>query len=846
MSIHSADDGVLESPSSNPRQGPKRVRHQQPAPPATPMASPLDGSAASVGFVVLMGIVLPLVCLAIELVDGMSAQMYVDPIPSSLHLFLVAIVPVANLMVLLGAVNGWVRLRPILGVLNGIAIVAGAFYAIIYLPIAPIAVVAIMLIGLGLLPLAPIFGVIAAFNCHGWLRDLRYSNQSRSVPGFVPGLLLGLLLLLAAEGSALAIRVGLDWTHSGSTATRQQGIWLMRTFASHEQLLGTCYGLPSGVTDQAFQDRWRWNSGDTEQARRVYYQVTGQVFNQQPVPLRANRRGWFVDDSVGFFFDDAQGGEQVAGKVPGLSLAASRIDGVIESDAAVGYIEWTMVFDNVSRMEREARALIQLPRGAVVSRLTLWINDEEHEAAFGGSAKVRAAYQDVVVVQRRDPVLVTHAGPDRVMMQCYPVPVDGRMKIRMGLTLPLQLETPAKATFALPGFIDRNFDIDESVSHALWLDGQRAMSSARNGGADLISGIDGQRHVLRGDVADWRSSSSGLTIATERASDVRIAWTEYVHRTPDDEKAEDAPLETPQPTQAIVQLFEQRTIDPIQRVVIVIDGSASMKPHARAISQAIDQFPNSSVVIASDEPLWIKRATTAIASSAKPVANFSYVGGRDNLPALEEAWDEASTFSDAAILWIHGPQPVVFREMASLRQRLQRTKAGPKIFSLQVAPGANHIVRSLATRDSFQSIAHVSDLTEQLSKLAIDWRQTSHRLMPVRSLAPLATAVPEEAKAASIHASQHLRRLWAYDEIQRLLKLGDQASREAAVVMGKANHLVTAITGAVVLETQAQYAAHGLKQGSPSGSPSIPEPSTAVLFAMMGGLLASRRGRRRE
>ena len=99
-----------------------------------------------------------------------------------------------------------------------------------------------------------------------------------------------------------------------------------------------------------------------------------------------------------------------------------------------------MDFKNQSNFQREARAKIKLPPGAVVSRLTLWINDEEREAAFAARGKVTEAYTQVVR-RRRDPVLVTTAGPDRILVQCFPVPPDGRtMKIRIGITAPLVIE----------------------------------------------------------------------------------------------------------------------------------------------------------------------------------------------------------------------------------------------------------------------------------------------------------------------------------------------------------------------------------------------------------------------
>ena len=47
-------------------------------------------------------------------------------------------------------------------------------------------------------------------------------------------------------------------------------------------------------------------------------------------------------------------------------------------------------------MQREARAELALPPGGVVSRVTLWIDGVEREAAFAGRDATRRAYERVV------------------------------------------------------------------------------------------------------------------------------------------------------------------------------------------------------------------------------------------------------------------------------------------------------------------------------------------------------------------------------------------------------------------------------------------------------------------
>src|SRR5258705_9636626 len=103
-----------------------------------------------------------------------------------------------------------------------------------------------------------------------------------------------------------------------------------------------------------------------EEARKIYYRVTGETFDLLAPPDRVGGR---VIPQETFDFDRDQGGKSITGKLRGLSLASSKIDGTVDPSGGVGYMEWTLVFRNESGEQREARAEVQLPPGGVVSRL---------------------------------------------------------------------------------------------------------------------------------------------------------------------------------------------------------------------------------------------------------------------------------------------------------------------------------------------------------------------------------------------------------------------------------------------------------------------------------------------
>src|SRR5690606_31989264 len=157
-----------------------------------------------------------------------------------------------------------------------------------------------------------------------------------------------------------------------SASTRAFGLRWLRVFGSEARLLELCYVPPKRTTDLISMLIQHRRAVLPDQAREAFFRVTGKPFNTLPPPrLRGvGPEGRFLNE-LAFDNDTGLGGESVAGRVRGLSLSSSRLDGLIEPDAALGYLEWTLEFKNDATVAREARAQIQLPPGGVVSRLTL-------------------------------------------------------------------------------------------------------------------------------------------------------------------------------------------------------------------------------------------------------------------------------------------------------------------------------------------------------------------------------------------------------------------------------------------------------------------------------------------
>ena len=72
-------------------------------------------------------------------------------------------------------------------------------------------------------------------------------------------------------------------------------------------------------------------------------------------------------------------------------------------------------------------------------------------------------------------------------------------------------------------------------------------------------------------------------------------------------------------------------------------------------------------------------------------------------------------------------------------------------------------------------------------------------------------------------------RLWARDEV---LRLAAARKFNEAMELAARYQIVTAVSGAVVLETNAQYERAGLKPAEAASVPVVPEPQTWMLMLL--------------
>ncbi|CAA6696757.1 MULTISPECIES: VIT domain-containing protein [unclassified Lentimonas] len=746
----------------------------------------------------IFGTLLPAFALGFEIVTGLSDNIYINPIPNLYHAILIGMTPI---IIALNAIRCF-RKQPIRKWdlhLNSLCLGVTSVYAIVYLPIAPFAAIGVAFYGLGFLPLSPLISLLCAYRIRKEMKHRVAEQWPIGLRHLAVGFLLGITLLCCGSIPRIITDYGIAQYGRVGTKEDHAAIRLLRTFGSEKALLNACY--------QQSEDVFFWggsrNAVSTEEARQLYYRVTGESFN-------ANRKEQEFFAMRGRTNDRDLGGEHVGQRIDDIHLEESRLDGILEPELGTGYVEWTMVFRNDDEWQQhEARMLIAIPTGGVASRVTLWVNGEPREAAFGSKAKVRAAYQSVAVRQRRDPILVNWAGPDLLLAQCFPIQPDGgKMKVRIGISFPLEADSHTTLAYRYPTIVAENFTISDQLKHSVWYEEKTSGGVLSHAAEDMTmrqlhstrSTIQATAHPLLPSFTSTHPTHPNETIT-------------FTTKLPKNESVA-APN------------------------AIVIDGSRAMRNHKNSIAKWASHYNGTlQLYFASDEVRTFQGNGKAC---AKWIQQQDFVGGQDNVPALTEAiralLPSASAETPQTLFWFSGPQPIQLSGTEKIRQLFERRELHLDI------------VACLTSRD-YNALYELAPLS-YCNTLQLD---TDGNLQN-----PTITFEPAESSATAPRGSSHAYRAWLANQTRTLAErtYSQQARLGAARFKSKIAeladkaaeaYLVTQISGAVVLETDRQYKENDLEAGDPSHTPTVPEARHYALIlgiCTLGYRLVQRRPRR--
>jgi hypothetical protein len=389
------------------------------------------------------------------------------------------------------------------------------------------------------------------------------------------------------------------------------------------------------------------------------------------------------------------------------------------------------------------------------------------------------------------------------------------------MTVPMVMRDLRQSLLQLPSFRERNFEIAPALTHAVWLESKTPLESS----APLVPEQAGARtHALRGELADTTLGQSNAVITARRNGAPSAVWSS-------DSKAGDNGI--------VLQRHGEQPAWMPQRAVLVIDASVSMRQAKDQVAEALGQFPPNvelGLVMAGDEAQeWPGAGRLDPVSAGEHIRRFSFEGGRDNLAALTKAWDWAGARQNGAIVWIHGPQPVLLGTAAPLLQRYERRPHQVRLYQLEAVAGPNRLAEKLDGLPGIAAVPHVGSIRDDLAGLFAQWQPGAKQIAVVRE-----RLLPGEAGmnlSASAKTSDHIARLWAADQVGRLTEERGTAQRDAAIALAQRYQLVTPVSGAVVLETRQQYTDAGLEPVPAGSVPTVPEPETWMLILLVLSLL---------
>ena len=391
-----------------------------------------------------------LILLAVLVVAYVLNVKFLPLSGEGITVFLRNVVPFLNLATalylrdLFSGSSKWVAMA------SGFSAAISVVIALAYVPVLPISAILTIFI-VGLLPASPVLNVYVV------------ARMSWTIAPEHPG------RWLAAVALSFAMVAGVEsWARLTTNWIRQASSYDPKWRAAAAEKLrwfGSSSAVLAAARDRQPRYQWPWSSESrptVEEGRRAYFLMTGHAVEDS--------KWWHSGQAEEKSFDPERGGENVGAAIEGLDLGSSRLDGAVYPKDRLAAVDWTITFRNRTQSAHEARAEVQLPRGGVVSGVSLWVKDVEQPGTFWGAKEVRKAYQAVVAV-RRDPMLVTWRGDGRVMMQCFPVPAEGEMKIKLSITAPLD----EFGKVAMPQFNERNFGIRRSAP--VWVDVEGATRS---------------------------------------------------------------------------------------------------------------------------------------------------------------------------------------------------------------------------------------------------------------------------------------------------------------------------------------------------------------------------------
>lgn len=760
------------------------------------------------------GVLLPLLALLFEVNSHYCAQRFFDPFPSNAHIFLFLLIPVTNFLTFLAGRRDLSAFYLFIALGNGMALGIGCLYTLMFLPISGTACMGILFFGFGLLALAPLLSMPCS-----WLAGKSVCRLASRRSTFFDahqmehiGHLIILIMVVAIELPSTLTRF-----HMGAAAqpaSSQSAIAWLRRYGNQEVMLRACYERSGRATDILGSLAEHVHPVSMNEAREIFYKVTGKAFNSVPIP--ASARATIKHTSVSydpadlnagvedeFDIDSDIAGEVISGTARGLSISDSKLAGKVDADALLATVKWTFAFDNTSKYDREARCKVLLPPDAVVTRAVMTVDGVPHEASIMVRSEARAVYQEAVK-ERKNPMLVSVCGQDQILVQCFPIRNGKDIRISMTIVSPLTMRDTASASLQLPSFIEKNFQAQTPVTIAL--DSATPLAAPTSKLNSMImpaervaeEGPPAQKFALNGQVEQAQLDNSQMVVQASRdpnclsvyCRDKMYGFDQIVQRKIDREHY-------PSPG----------------RLIVIVDGSAQMKDSLGDIVKGLRLLPDNieaEVILVADDvkvlcPAGTKPGSAAYKEAMQRLETFLPVGGQDDAIILD-ALRRASIHSapgDASVLWIHGAQPVASIESDAMKRVLQHPVKQILLYDMQVAPGPNEYLNISDYCPNLVRVVRTGTIGDDLQRLYSAW---STEMVSAAEFETFPVGISSQPDVRGKLTDPALAQLRAYKKVLADSVSPAETERSKAGALAESYHLITPVSSGVVVDDIAQLA----------------------------------------
>jgi hypothetical protein len=667
----------------------------------------LDGIAITLFGILIPGAMFFLTCLSMP--KRVTLVLLNHPIETILEMALVVAIPLINYIVWSALCANKIRF-PRLSSL-GLGVAAGSSLIITVLCLAGMfASNAQMVLDSGsdfatgfswIACLSLLAGSGAAYSLYRVRATREFPRTKKQVALYSAiGALLPVLIFAASEARPWAIRIAERMTASGTKAERKQGMSLLRQLNPERELRMECSDpRAAGICGLFIPVK-------PSSQHELYFSLTGKPYSFRE----------FNNTDLSSMPDDYLSRNVVGEQIEGLSLTRSTLTGVVHPRTMSATLNWTFVFKNDTANPQEARAEIGLPPGALITGLTAWTKGEAQEATFVASGKAEGV-SNWSEAGHNSPAIATDLGHGRVLMHCYPVPQEEESKVSVRMVVPLNPDRSKSASIIMPKFIATNFGFTDG-EYSLRIRGSEVLTSGIKslksdrtaGGECVISGnlskddlksnkllIDTQRgantsaiavfdqqawkmakdeHKRLEEIAKEKARENNKAVPSEQVivmvdgskglnnqlDAVRKALAQKVNPTT---KKTSTPSIKPIPARYVVETVERVSAAAPKHLVVVVDGSSTTKEYSEQICTALSKLPagiRTTLMLASQEneklaePMKLSEGLNLLKSA-------QFLGGQDNLKSVVKAAELAGEAKGGAVLWIHGPQPVLNQEI---------------------------------------------------------------------------------------------------------------------------------------------------------------------------------------